>query len=716
MIDAALLADRITKLRLQTISENARPRREETRPFKPLVSAKQVDDFRIKLLKERRDQGLDKVYNLPDMSLKDDFLTEVNPENLKPVMTDDEFRINREEIDRLAEQRERLGQQIHETYSYGSQDLIQAIPEHIHYLSELLNKIRTYDQTVGEIYNENVEYFIQLINEYLDHLRDEFNWTPQKTKAQLISDINLIIRGLNNYKEDYNQTFNLNNSVDAITETINQLVEKERESIDNEQHNNDVIRFTDNMNKIRLGVYSNLFNRLNRTNIQKNPGETDEDFLNRLKQLGETNYNDEQIELYTELDTLDTLKRNLKQIFNDDSLLLNIVKSLSNDQRYNLNKEFNLIKSLFVRRYGLNNQLLSLNEIVDYLTNGYKADMGIDSNIPMTSEIDTSKTGPLTKKKVTPNIMREDLGLQFKKFSKGEKKNIDGYLLIVHQLKDYIYLQIRKGTKYINFAVGPPNQIYASINRGLRGSFNRVGFDDSDEYNFTSLLQTLDINNDHIVRSLFGPSVRFENSKQNERIFYSFLTSPEGCNLKPYRPIQRGSDEYNLNLMTFETTTGLGISNKYNIPKEPVKYGRVYINLDKLYYKNILSIRNSDLKHVQSFKNANVSDDFVNYILKLLFKEQVSESDYKKLKSNEALLLDELNYLAGFGKEKSISKTQIIDDLEKELNLLVGSIEAGNTNRILLDEIRSVLMKLASFDAISLESAKKYYKDIKSQF
>jgi hypothetical protein len=102
--------------------------------------------------------------------------------------------------------------------------------------------------------------------------------------------------------------------------------------------------------------------------------------------------------------------------------------------------------------------------------------------------------------------------------------------------------------------------------------------------------------------------------------------------------------------------------------------------------------------------------------MKLIYKDTITESDYKKLSPDDISILDELNYLAGFEKERNLNKKDIITELEKDLNLIIGSIEAGNNNPQMLEKVRTILMKLASFDAISLESARKYYKQLKTQF
>ena len=66
-------------------------------------------------------------------------------------------------------------------------------------------------------------------------------------------------------------------------------------------------------------------------------------------------------------------------------------------------------------------------------------------------------------------------------------------------------------------------------------------------------------------------------------------------------------------------------------------------------------------------------------------------------------------------------KTQphTIDDssqqLKKRLELVVGEIEAGNSNISLLEELHSLLNKMAYLNILSVNQATKYYKSIKTQ-
>jgi hypothetical protein len=259
------------------------------------------------------------------------------------------------------------------------------------------------------------------------------------------------------------------------------------------------------------------------------------------------------------------------------------------------------------------------------------------------------------------------------------------------------------------------------------GIFNKLMFDEYSEPNIAEIKGKKEDIETKLEKSPLKDEIMFKYSEvlppnifiRSARAKKLFYVTLQKLGLKGKVATNKSdslNSPYVQNNYSFQTVTGMGIANKYNIPKEPVKYGKIYINLDKLYYKNILSIKDEKGGQIQSMKNTPVSDDFVNYVLKGFVNEPVSELDYKKIRSSELELLDQLNYLAGFAKEKNINKTNHIDKLKNELELITGSITAGNNNKKLLDDLRNVLMKLTSFDAISMTNAQKYYNQFKDQF
>ena len=68
---------------------------------------------------------------------------------------------------------------------------------------------------------------------------------------------------------------------------------------------------------------------------------------------------------------------------------------------------------------------------------------------------------------------------------------------------------------------------------------------------------------------------------------------------------------------------------------ETVQFGKNIILLKKLYYNNILSIKDRNLHNIEGIKNVPVSDDFVKIIMDIVTKQKPSLHNINKLKSNE---------------------------------------------------------------------------------
>jgi hypothetical protein len=779
-IESSNLRDRLLKLRLENISVNARPRREANRVFKPSIKKQEIDAFRIKLLKERKEGGLDKVYELPDTSLKDNFLKEAQPEDLQKVLTESELTKLEKDLDRDLREADALYRQIQQINQRTNVD-------------EFYNEVKEMKTDLDEVNlmiknnpsNKPLSYFAGFVDRIDRRLGELFtnypslNYDINGSVNAFINDIDTSLKFVKNYLRSAPDVSNLEESYELINKNImekRQILQENNRNIEINQSELDRI---DRLNKDNIRLYETTFNTLNTANVQRKEGETDEDYVKRMEEIGNTTYNDEQIALYTELDTLDILKRNLKELMSDESLILNVIKSLKEDDRFKINRDFELIKNKFLIRYGYDNKLLDTSNIINFLLGGYEKEYndGLSSNYKLFNELyrrnlrteqpetdgqtynirwkrpnyrteqpqKTTYSDPYVNEKklldelssnykkfklvkdkekelITDDFLLDDISSdEFIKYKKGETVRKGKYIINNMKTKNYNCLGIaykgKQTIKTLYLALGifdnTKNIFFTNSKPSSRGNWNLIGY--SNIYNLKNVLSMVNINDNDTIKELFGKSLLYSNSEDNYNMFFNYLNSPFGCDLEIYKPVSYGSDEYELNLMEFKTPIGLGITNKYNIPKEPAKYGKILINLDKLYYKNILSIKDINNKPVQSFKNTPVSDDFVNYVLKIFFNEQIDESDYKKIKSNELQLLDELNYIAGFGKEKNINKIDNIKKLKDQLELITGSVMAGNNNEKLLDELRSVLMKLVSFDAISLESAKKYIKQFKVQ-
>jgi hypothetical protein len=120
---------------------------------------------------------------------------------------------------------------------------------------------------------------------------------------------------------------------------------------------------------------------------------------------------------------------------------------------------------------------------------------------------------------------------------------------------------------------------------------------------------------------------------------------------------------------------------------------------------------------MNGYPNKRVSDNFVDVIFKILENKTITKSDLKNIHS-ERILYDNLIVLSGIHKSKSIPTTieDTAPEMKNRLGLIVGEIEAGNSNKVLLKELHELLFKMSQINLISRSAATKYYNNIKSEF
>ena len=147
-----------------------------------------------------------------------------------------------------------------------------------------------------------------------------------------------------------------------------------------------------------------------------------------------------------------------------------------------------------------------------------------------------------------------------------------------------------------------------------------------------------------------------------------------------------------------------------------MKFGKVYITADQLYYNNLLEIRNKSNRQVTGVPNIIVSDTLVHLIFKILDGGNLTKSDLSVLKPNEKVVYDKLMKLSGFHKTIVNSVDETLSEMKKRLELISGEIEAGNNNKVILKEAHGILHSMAQMKVITHVEASKYYKDLKSFF
>jgi hypothetical protein len=161
--------------------------------------------------------------------------------------------------------------------------------------------------------------------------------------------------------------------------------------------------------------------------------------------------------------------------------------------------------------------------------------------------------------------------------------------------------------------------------------------------------------------------------------------------------------------------SGRGIKN--HVLPSTVPFGKIALDLNKLFYQNILSIKRHNGNKIIGHKNKRVSDNFVDIIMKMFENKPITQSDLRNIK-DEQMLYDNLIVQSGLHKLKKIPTNieQTTEQMKNRLGLITGEIEAGNSNKSLLNELHELLFKMVRVHLISKNAAASYYKNIKDQF
>ena len=162
--------------------------------------------------------------------------------------------------------------------------------------------------------------------------------------------------------------------------------------------------------------------------------------------------------------------------------------------------------------------------------------------------------------------------------------------------------------------------------------------------------------------------------------------------------------------------SGHGINN--HVLPSSVPFGKIALDLNKLFYQNILSIKRHNGNKIIGHRNKRVSDNFVDIILKMFENKPITQSDLKNIK-DEQMIYDNLIVQSGLHKLKKIPTNieQTSEQMKNRLGLITGEIEAGNSNKALLSELHELLIKMVRVHLISKNAAAAaYYKNIKDQF
>lgn len=404
-------------------------------------------------------------------------------------------------------------------------------------------------------------------------------------------------------------------------------------------------------NKAKVRAYEDNLRSLNRTfNLTQEQGESEEDYLARIKVQTEAVADPSLVVDRFNLYEARIFKENLRELIRDNATVEYAYNALFQEDEGaipELNKIFTLIKSRYLKLYGtvqLKDEALvkflkkmmedPVETVIQQELQGETADMSSKYNALL-------KRGRFTKKQLIEAIQN-----------------------IIDYRDDPIQVMV-KGKE-------------ATLSMGARGGLSYT----------------------------YNGKVKVIANAEKDVLIAFFVLLMESVKVKD--PALYGRLNEQLNVRT-NTEYGEGIQEK--LPKF-CRLGKCDVNLHKLFYKNVLSITHNGYK-LQGAKNTPVGDEFVKLVMDLCKGVYPSTKDLNKLPPTELQLFDALLYLAGLHKRVENTADKTIPKLKKRIELIGGEIQAGNTNTLLKDELRDIVYKLYHMNEITQNAASDYLKQFK---
>jgi hypothetical protein len=443
-------------------------------------------------------------------------------------------------------------------------------------------------------------------------------------------------------------------TLETALEQSKKLIETYQENI---KENEIIERDTKQKNKQELKAYQDTFNIMNKNRYQvtQDPTETDADFITRVQSLEKLAFDPTIFKDRAATEGNKKFMKNLKDITKDEVKISAIVKSFSSPEEvFLINSNWPYILNILKRQFGLDNPGISANEYKSEIDEALESvQTGKTTNItvqaPSTSAatpapsaapgaLATTTTGSATD-------IYDDAGM-----ITGFQYEVDDNSLVIIDTfssnKVYIKIAISKTLKKILF----------SKTNNYENSFKSFNFVlAAGEISFKKFKTDFFGTNTYVSEQMFG-------SKINATDIYNHLKSNFSLT---------DIDKKDLKTVPHEGKTIIGYGLKTESIPDICHFGKNIILLKKLYYNNILSVKNKKMHAIEYFSNVKVSDNFVDVILQMC---KNSKPNINNLTPDEKQLLDTLLHVCGIkSSANSSKKDDVVNELKNKFKLAEGT-------------------------------------------
>jgi hypothetical protein len=522
----------------------------------------------------------------------------------------------------------------------------------------------------------------------------------------------------------------ISNSTSRIKQIEDNLKLNENRVIDAEQKNKQIVQnYEEGFNLANRGRYQ----------VKQQPNETDEEYIKRIQSLEMMPFDRTIFEERAATKNILKFQNNLKELVRNEIIIGEIVRYYSGapEAVFLINSNWKKMLPLLLQMIGYNNKRMTaeqfastIDEVVSILADP-KPRINITNITPpgaLTTPAGAPTTPPATPARGGPpstparGAPATPAGAATTASTSGwwpsgwggwgssgttgtlSSSTLPSALTI--QVKNdpktiHIYNSATKNNLFIKlgeFGRTKLRKIMYSKTTDSKGAYKAISFvnvrTSSNEHGFKNVLDSVGISlNDTTYEQVFGNDIECRIAN-----IYTHLEKVIKDKI-PTGEFFTGADGI----------VGYGIIND-NIPKQ-VNFGKNIILLNKLYYKNILSVKDKNLHAVEYLPNVKVSDNFVDIIFSMTKNKQPSKETISTLSTDEQHLLDTLLYISGI-KSSSVSnnKDDIIKELKNKLRLAEGQIKAGNDNPVVKEELKDIIKKLYLYNVVSLKNSKEYLK------
>jgi hypothetical protein len=424
----------------------------------------------------------------------------------------------------------------------------------------------------------------------------------------------------------------------------------------------------------------------NRYQVTQDPTETDADFIKRIESLEKLAFDPTIFKDRATTEGNSKFMKNLKDITRDEVKISAIVKSFSlPEEVFLINSNWPIISNRLKSVFGFDNPAISTNEYkseiektLETVQTGKTTNITVVAPTPGTSSTSTSATSPIG---VTTTSLDHIDGTT-SDFVIGIENNSLFIKNVAENKAIYIKIATKSGLKYILF----------SNSTSAENSFRAFKFVGNDSFSFKKMLSTLKLDeklNKDIKIKLFGTN------KVKEDL-YDFLQTTYKLTSEVAKPFVESN----------KVVMGYGLKTE-SIP-DICHFGKNIILLKKLYYNNILSVKNKKMHAIEYFSNVKVSDNFVDVILQMC---KNSKPNINNLTPDEKQLLDTLLHVCGIkSSANSSTKDNVVNELKNKFKLAEGQLRAGNNNPLIIKELKDILKKLTLYNVVTLKNSKDYLK------